>query len=139
MVDFPIQAVVEEAVGEVEEKITVQGSVDLFHVHVVEEEAVEDCFTDLIGVTGIGVDAVDLGSEGGTAVARGYIFRGGAVEDDDGVIGNAADGSLMEPFAVARPSAVGTRGSFGSIAPVEMDGLGAWRLLGILVLGIGMG
>ena len=139
LADLPVQAVVEETIGKVEVEIAVEGGVDLFHVHVVEEEAVEDRLADLIGVAGTGFDAVDLGPEGGTTVAGGVIFGGGQMDDDDGAIGNAADRSLMEAFAAAAASALGTRVSFGSMAPKAMDGFEAKAFLAILVLDLAMG
>jgi len=111
----------------------------LFHVHVVEQETIEDGLANLIGEVAMGFDAIDVGAEGGTTVTRGFIFGSGDVDDDDGVIGNAADRSLMEAFAVAAAAAAGTRGSFGGIAAKEMDGFGALEFLGILVVGLGMG
>jgi hypothetical protein len=72
--------------------------VDLFPVHVVQEEAVEDGLADLIGVAGIGFDAVDWGTEGGTTVAGGLVEGGGPVDEDEGVIGYAANRSTFHPL-----------------------------------------
>jgi hypothetical protein len=105
---------------------------------VVEEEAVEDGLANLIGVARIGFDAVDLGPEGGTTVAGGFVFGGRQMDDDDGMIGNTAERSLMEAFAAAAASAMGTRGSFGSMAAKAMDGLEARAFLAVLVLDLGM-
>jgi hypothetical protein len=113
--------------------------VDLLHVHVVEQEAVEDGLADLIGVVGIRFDAVAVGTEGGAAVARGFIFRGRDMDEDEGVIGNATDGALMEAFAAAALSAVGTRGSSRCVTAVAMDGFEPWAIVGVLVVGLGMG
>jgi hypothetical protein len=110
----------------------------LFHVHVVEQETVEDGLANLIGEVGMGFDAIDVGAEGGTTVARGFLFGGRDVDDDDGVIGNAADRSLMEAFAVAAAAALGTRGSFRGMAAKEVDGFGALAVFGVLVMGLGM-
>jgi hypothetical protein len=61
------------------------------------------------------------------------------VGDDDGWIGNAAGVSLVAAFAAAAAAALRTRGSLGSIAAIEMNGLRARGLVGILVPGLGMG
>src|SRR4029077_509325 len=79
---LPVEAVVEEAVGQVVVEVTPEGALDLPEAHAILKDAVEDSLTDLVVVVCLGLDALDLGAEGGAAVAGGPVFGGGDVREE---------------------------------------------------------
>jgi len=85
---------------------------------VVVEETVEDGVADLIGILGLGSDAGGLGAEGLTAGAGGALLGGGEVDDDDGLVGEAADGPVTELLAASGGAAAGARSGRGGVAAV---------------------
>ena len=86
-----VEAVVDEAVGEVQEKVPVHGTEDLLDAHAILQDVVEDGLADLVIVQRLGLDTRRRGTEGGTAIAPGSILAVGDVEVDDLLVGDRAN------------------------------------------------
>jgi len=50
--DFPVEAIVEEALGQFEMEVSSQSLAQSFHAHLVVEQSVENRFANSIGVLG---------------------------------------------------------------------------------------
>src|SRR5271166_6413828 len=72
--DLSVQAVVDETIGEIQEKVSAHGTDDLLNTHPIIEDAVEDGLADLVVVQRLGVDTRRRGAEGGAAIAPGSIL-----------------------------------------------------------------
>jgi hypothetical protein len=58
--DFPVEAIVEEPVGQFEMEIPLQGFLKASHAHLVVEQTVEDSLTNPVGVLSPQFDSLDL-------------------------------------------------------------------------------
>jgi hypothetical protein len=128
--DLPIEAIVEEAIRQLEVEVTSQGLLDLLDAHAIIEDAVEDGLADLVVVMGLGRDALDLGAEGGAAVAGSPVFGGGDMEEEDGLVGEGANGAFVEVLASAESSTARAGSLLGGVAAVEVVDLGSWVRVG---------
>ena len=102
LADFPIEAVVEEAVGEIEEELPVQRFLQAVQAHAVIEQAVDDRVADAVGVFGPRFDAFDLRAKGLAARAAGAVFSDRQFDDQNLAEGNVANLSGVSVFAFAR-------------------------------------
>ena len=104
--DLPVEAVVDEAVGEVQEEVPAHRGDDPLDAHAVVEEAVEDGLADRVVVQRPGLDARRRGAEGRAAAAAGPVLAVGDVEEDDLLVGDGPDlavvGGLAPPELAAR-------------------------------------
>jgi hypothetical protein len=99
---------------------------DLLDGHAVIEEPIEDGLADLVVVVGLGLDALNLSTEGGAAVAGGAILSGGDMKDEDGLVGDGSDSALVGAAFASSPLAAVRAGSVpGSVAAVDVNDLGA--------------
>ena len=134
LTNLPVEAVVEEAGGQVEAEVALQGLLDLLDGHAIVEDSIEDGLADLVVVVGLGFDVLDLGAERSAAVAGGTIFGGGDMKEEDGLVGDGADGAVVESLAWREPGRPATvrAGSFlGGMAAVGVKDLGAWVGVGV--------
>ena len=92
MADFPIEAVVEKAIGKIEMEIAFQGLAHPFHAHAVVEQPVDDRFADAVGVFGTRLDSLHLSPEGLATATAGAVFSHFDFEHDDLAIGDIANG-----------------------------------------------
>ena len=99
LADLPVEAVVEEAVGQVEEEVALQRLLQAIHAHAVVEQAVDDGFADAVGVLGSRFDALDLGAEGLAAGAAGAVFSDRQFDDEDLAESDVADRSCVGVLA----------------------------------------
>src|SRR5262249_39352988 len=104
--ELPAQAIVDKAGRQFQEEVAAQGVADAFDTQVVLQEAVEDGFADGIAILGLGFDAFDLGAEGSATSAAGAVFGGGDVQEQDGAVGEAADGTGVGGLAAAARATV---------------------------------
>lgn len=135
LTNLPVEAVVEEAGGQVEVEVAQEGVVDLLDGHAIVEDTIEDGLAHLVVVVGLGLDALDLGAEGGRAVAAGTIFGGGDVQEEDGLVGDGADGAVVEVLASAELATVRAGSFLGGMAAVGVKDRGPWVGVGVGVEG----
>jgi hypothetical protein len=126
---LPVEAVVHQAVGQVEVEVALQGVADLPKALAILQEAVEDRLADPVVVVGLRVDALQLGAEGATAAAGGPVLGGGAMDEEDGPVGERADAALVEGLAATESAAVRAGGLLGGMTALGMHDLG-WRVRG---------
>lgn len=124
LLDLPTQAVVDEAGGQLQEEVAAQGPQQTFDVEAIFKEAVQNRFADGVAILGLGFDAVDLGAEGGATATGGPVLAGGHMQQEDGAVGDAPDGTRERVLAVAGGATTRTRGVLGSIATVAVPELG---------------
>ena len=116
LADLPVEAVVEEAVGEIEQEVALEGLLQTIHAHAVFEQAVNDEIADAVGVLGAWFDAVELGAKGLAAGAAGAIFSDRQLDDDNLAEREIANRSGMSIFARRGFAAMRTRKSLGGAA-----------------------
>ena len=80
-------AVVEEAIGEVEEEVALQGLLQAMETHAVIKEAADDGVANAVGVFGSWFDAWDLRAKRLAAVASGAVFSDRQFDEDDLCVG----------------------------------------------------
>src|SRR3954447_20356508 len=129
--DLAMQAVVDEAVGEVEQEIPLHRGDDTFDAHAVVEDAVEDGLADLVVVQRAGFDPWRRGPEGGAAIAAGAILAVGDVEEDDFLVGEGADRSVADVLARRQLATGGARGLSGTATDVYGSDVGTDGLHGL--------
>jgi len=123
LADLPVQAVIDKAVGQLQVEVAGQSAAQPLDTHAVVEHAVEDGFTDAVGVLGAGQDALDLGAEGLAAATAGAILCGGQLDEQDLAVGEAADGARVGLLAVSGDAAAGAGvGGGGAAAAFDADG-----------------
>lgn len=105
-----VEAVVDEAVGEVREEVSVHRPEDLLDAHPIVEDAVEHGFRDLVVVQGAGFHARGSGAEGRATVATGPVFAVGDVEVDDLLVGDGTDLTVKDILALTQ---LATSGAWG--------------------------
>ena len=118
---LPVEAVVDEAVGEVQEEVPPHRGDDPLDAHAVVEDAIEDGPADLVVVGGLGLDVRRGGAEGLAAGAAGPVLAVGDVEEGDLLVGDGADQAVVGGLAWPELAAVGAWGLGGCAA----DGYGA--------------
>ena len=107
LVDLPVEAVVEEAVGQVEEEVPPHRLRQPVGAHAVVEESVEDGVADAVGVLGSWLDALDTGPERLAAGTRGAVFSNRQFDDDALPVGDVADGSRVSGLPPPGRAALG--------------------------------
>src|SRR5271157_1525861 len=105
-----VEAVVDEAVGEVQEEVSVHRPEELLDAHPIVEDAVEHGFTDLVVVQGAGFHARGSGAEGRATVATGPVFAIGDVEVDDLLVGDGTDLTMKNILALTQLTTSGAWG-----------------------------
>src|SRR4051794_24693103 len=129
--DLAMEAVIDEAVGEVEQEIPLHRGDDPFDAHPVVEDAVEDGLADLVVVQCAGFNSRRRGPEGGAAIAAGAILAVGDVEEDDFLVGDGADRSVVDVLARRQLAAGGARGLSGTATDVYGSDVGTDGLHGL--------
>ena len=108
LADFPIEAVVEKAVGKIEEELALERLLQAIQAHAVFEQAIDDHVTNVIGVLGSGLNAIDLGTKGLATGTVGAVFSDGQFDDGDFAESDVANASSMGIFAPAELTALRT-------------------------------
>src|SRR3954469_11781671 len=129
---LPVEAVVDEPVGQVEVEVPAHRGDDPLGAHAVVEDAVEDGLADHVVVKGLRLDARRGGAEGLAAAATGPVLAVGDVEGGDLLVGEGADpavvGRLARPeLAAGRAWGFARGASDGYGADVGTDGLHGLR------------
>jgi hypothetical protein len=122
--DFPIEAIVKEALGQFEMEIPSQGLVKTFHAHLVVEQAIEDRIANPISVLGPRFDSRNLGSEGLAAGTTGAVFSDRQFDDDDLAIRDVADWTRVRLFKPATSAAL--RAGKSCRSTMTFDHANAW-------------
>jgi hypothetical protein len=101
LADLPAQAVVDEALGQLQEEVSFHRGAGALDVEAVAEDAVEDGLADLAVVVGLGRDVQRPGAEVLAAAAAGLVL--GVVDVEPGflTVGQGADTTVKVPLAVA--------------------------------------
>lgn len=135
LANLPVEAVGEEAIGQIEVELPLHRLLQAMEAHAVIEEAIDDDFADAVGVAGSGFDAFDVGSERLAAVAGGAVFSHGQLDDDDFAQGDVADescvGVLASSLGAALGAGEGLRGATLSKSP-NTGGFHACVLFGLV-------
>jgi len=113
--DLSVQAVVDETIGEIQEKVSAHGTDDLLNTHPIIEDAVEDGLADLVVVQRLGVDTRRRGAEGGAAIAPGSILTVSDVEVDDLLVGDRTNLTVEDGLALAQLAASEASGLAGGV------------------------
>jgi len=108
LADFPVEAVVQKAIGEIEIEIALEGLAQPFHAHAVVEQAVDDRIADAVGVFRARLDPLHLSSEGLATGAAGAVFSDFDFEQDDFAIGDIANAAAVNILAASFPAAMRT-------------------------------
>src|SRR5215469_8012244 len=115
LADFPVEAVVQKALGEIEVEIPLQRFAEPFHAHAVVEQTVDNRLADPVAVVRARFDAIDLRSKGLATGTAGTVFSDGDFEDEDLAIRKIANGARMRllasPSLAAARARVGFRGA----------------------------
>src|SRR5580698_4239850 len=122
--DFPVQAIVKEALGQLEAEIPSQGLVKALHAHLVVEQAVEHRLANPVGILGTQFDSLNLGSEGLAAGTMGAVFSNGQLDDKDLAVRDIADRTGMRLFEPTMPAAMRT--GKGRRSTKTFDHANAW-------------
>src|SRR3954464_7463846 len=88
---LPVEAVVDEAVGEVQEEVPTHRGDDPLDAHAVLQDAVEDGPADRVVVAGLGFDIRRGGTEGLAAGAPGPVLAVGNFSQESGRYPHVAD------------------------------------------------
>ena len=137
--DLLVEAVVDEAVGEIQEKVPLHGPEDLLDAHPILEDAVEHGFTDLVVVQGAGLHSRRSGAEGRATVAPGPVFAVGDVEVDDLLVGDGPDLTVQDVLAPSELATSGAWGLAGSTFQGYGSNVGMLHLHGLRVWGTWLG
>ncbi len=104
------EAVVDEAVGQLQEEVTPQRDEGGLDAHAVVEDAVEHSLSDLVVVAIAETDARRVGAEGRAATAPGAILAVGDVEVGDPAVFEGPDPAGEDLLATPEPAASWARG-----------------------------
>src|SRR5271157_4205002 len=116
-----VEAVVDEAVREVQEEVSVHRPEDLLDAHPIVEDAVEHGVADFVVVQGAGFHARGADAEGRATVAPGPVFAVGDVEIRDLLVGDGTDLTVKDILALTQ---LATSGAWG-LARGAFQGYGA--------------
>ena len=105
-----VEAVVDEAVGEVQEEVAVHRPEDLLDAHPIVEDAVEHGFSGPCCRKGLGSMLGGSVAEGRATVATGPVFAVGDVEVDDLLVGDGTDLTVKNILALTQ---LATSGAWG--------------------------
>ena len=122
--DVPVEAVVDEAVGQLQQEIALEGLPGAFDVEAVVEDAVEYRLADPVVVVGFGQDIGGRGAEVLAARAACLVFSVGDVQPGDLVVGDGTDAACEGALAAALRAAGGARGELGGAADRDGDLVG---------------
>src|SRR5262245_11900328 len=121
--DLPIQAVVDEAVGQFEVEVTGQAAAQGLDAHLVVQQSIEDGLADAVGVGGAGQDPLELGAESLATATAGAILCGGQFKQEDLAVSQAAQRAVMEGLATGEDTTVGAGETVGgAAAALDADG-----------------
>ena len=120
------QAVVDEALGQLQEEVALHGGEGAFDVEAVVEEAVEDGLADEVVVVGLGRDVQRPGAEGLAAAAAGLVLGVVDVEVGHLAVGQGADTTVEGALAAAALAAVGAGMGLGGAADDADSAARAW-------------
>ncbi|WP_168219090.1 hypothetical protein [Limnoglobus roseus] len=95
LADLPVEAVGEEAIGQVEEEVTAHRLLHAMEAHAVIEESVDDGVPDAVGVLGSWFDPFDVRTERLAGGTGGAVFSDRQFDDDDLAERDVANGSRM--------------------------------------------
>src|SRR5262249_22298530 len=109
---LPIEAVVDEAFGEIEIKIAGHRLAQSFHTHGIVEQTVDDRLADPIAVFRTGFDTLDPRPEGLATGAPGAVFSDSDFEDEDLLEGDIANGARVRRLAPPAFATMGARVGF---------------------------
>jgi hypothetical protein len=98
---------------------------DLRNRHAIVEQMIKDGRTHLVVVVGLGFDVFDLRADGSATVAGSAVFGGGEMKEQDGRVGDGADGALVASLAAPESAAVRAGRFLGSVAAVGVKDLGS--------------
>jgi hypothetical protein len=113
---LPTQAVVDEALGEFDEEVTLHSGLSLRDVEAVVEQAVENGLADRGVVVGLLGYVQGPGAEGMATSTTGLIFCIADFQPGDAVICQGTQSAEKDTFTVAPSAASGARGAFGGAA-----------------------
>ena len=117
LADLPVEAVGQEAIGQVEEEVPRQGLLETVQAQTVVQEAVDHGVADAVRVPGAGFDAVDVRAEGVATVAGGAVLSDGQLDEQDVSVGEITDESGVGVLAAAGGAAGGAREGRGRATP----------------------
>jgi site-specific DNA recombinase len=103
---LPVEAVGDEAVGQVEIEVPSHRGDHSLDAHAVVEDAVEDGLADGMVIGGLGLDARRGGAEGRAATTSGPVLAVGDIEVDDPLVGDGPDPAMVDGLAPPEPAAV---------------------------------
>src|ERR1700722_7024972 len=106
--DFPVEAIVEEALGQFEMEIPSQGLVKALHAHLGVEQTVKNRLANPVGILGTQLDSLNLGSEGLAAGTTGAVFSDGQLDDKDLAVSDIADRTRVYLFEPPTPATMRT-------------------------------
>src|SRR5439155_6480993 len=121
LLELPVQAVVDEPRGQLQEKVTPEGRLNPFQTHMVFQQAIQYRLADRVGILRLGLDAGNLGPKRATTGAAGPVLGGDDVNEQDALVRDAADGPVELFLAAAQAAAVRTRSLFRGLLPVLMN------------------
>src|SRR5262249_19228296 len=99
LADLPVEAVVQETIGQFEVESPLQRPAQRFHAHAVVEQAVDNGLAHPVAVFGPRLDTLDLRPESLATIAAGAVLSHLDFEDDDLAIGDVADTTGMHILA----------------------------------------
>lgn len=105
---FPVQTVVEKAIGELEMEIALESLTQPFHAHAVVEQTVDDSLADPVGILRTRLDPIELGAKGLATRAVGAVFSNFDFENHDLAIGDIANQTGMSVLAPSHLAALRT-------------------------------
>ena len=110
---LPAQAVVEKAVGEADEEVTLHGSLGLLDVEAVAHQAVQDGLSDGGIVVGLLGHIQGPGAEILAAATAGLVLCVGDLQPGHRMVKQSAEPTVQDAFAVSPAATGGARGAFG--------------------------
>jgi hypothetical protein len=102
----PVQAVINEAAGEVQQEIAAHALANGFDIQAVVEDAFQDGLADAVVVSRLGQHALGAGTEGATAAAPGSIFAVGDLKVGNLLVGNGAHVAVQNALAAGQLAAM---------------------------------
>ncbi len=103
----PVEAVVDEATGQVEQEVAFHGRTGTLDVEAVVEDAVEDGLANEVVVFGFGADVGRTRAKRLAAFTAGGVLCVKDVQPDDADVGQRTHEAIQATFAVAATTAAG--------------------------------
>src|SRR5262249_32631312 len=114
------QAVIDKSRGQLQEKVPPEGCLNPLQAHMVLQQAIQDRLADRVGILGLGFDVGHLGAKRATTGAAGPVLGGDDMDDQDALVGDAADGPMELLLAASQGAAVRTRDLLRRSLPVRV-------------------